>query len=82
LEISIIKNKEPVELSKVKFIHSLNCNLRFELGLLDIGIDPSSENKFVILLTIEGYKNMVGYMNALVSEENNLAGYLMKPACL
>jgi hypothetical protein len=75
IQTRIIKDQESVELSTLDFIQPVNCNLRFELALNDVGIDDASDNKFVGMFSSEGYESMLNYMSAFVGEENNLAGY-------
>jgi hypothetical protein len=58
----VIDKQEPLEVSALPFIHLLNCSLVFKISAADTGINPSPENKFVCLLSIETYRMMVNYM--------------------
>jgi hypothetical protein len=76
IQSDLISGKGPLDLSVISFIKSINCNLRFEIAEMDYGIDlPIFRNDFVCKLTIQTYKNMVGYMNAFSEQESSLDGY-------
>ena len=75
IQSRIITNNESLDLSTLDFIQTENCNLRFEIGSVDIGIKPSINNKFVCNLTVESYKTMVDYMKVFANKENSLGGY-------
>lgn len=73
---TLINNKEPLDFSNVSFIKPINCNLIFEISQNDYGIDPPSlKNDFVCRLTIDTYRQMLGYMDAFSNEESSLDGY-------
>jgi hypothetical protein len=72
----IVIDQAPLDLSTVAFITSQNCRLKFELDVVDHGIEiPSPGNAFVCRLTLHSYKAMIGYMEVFAGDETDLKGY-------
>ena len=60
IESEIIGEKHEVDLSKINFVQSLNCSLKFKLSEEDIGIKlPTDKKNFICLLTLVRYQTMV-----------------------
>jgi hypothetical protein len=73
---NVIIDQVPFELSTVDFIKSINCSLKFQIDDKDYGIEtPSSGNNFICRLTVQSFKEMIGYMEVFADETNSLGGY-------
>ena len=59
LKETIIKNRQKLDVSKVDFIESRNCNLIFGLFKSDEGILTKDNETFFCILTIEGFNKMI-----------------------
>ena len=73
---NLIIGQVPFNLSAVDFIKSINCSLKFQIDDKDYGIEiPSSGNNFICRLTVQTFKEMIGYMEVFARETNSLDGY-------
>src|ERR1044072_2272261 len=60
---NVIIGQKPLELSTVDFITSINCSLTFQFDDIDHGIEiPVSGNDFICRLTVQTFRQMIGYM--------------------
>lgn len=75
IRLWIIHKSESVDVSTLPFVQPINCSLLFEISSTDLGIDPSSENRFVCRLSMEGYRRMIGYMSSFSDQKNEMNGF-------
>lgn len=76
IEDSIVKGKKRLDLSKVDFIESRNCNLILGLFESDEGIFSIDEKTFFCALTLEGYINMLKLLEPFCKKETKGYQYL------
>lgn len=69
VELTIIENRQELDLSTVDFIEPRNCNLILRIADEDFGIVKAGRKKFVCDLTIEGYKKMVALLEPFCKRE-------------
>ena len=70
---TIVERKQRLDLSKIDFIESRNCNLILGLFKTDEGILSSDNETFYCALTIDNYLNMLKLMEPFCL--NNTKGY-------
>lgn len=70
---TIVERKQRLDLSKIDFIESRNCNLILGLFKTDEGILSSDNETFYCALTLDNYKNMLKLMEPFCL--NNTKGY-------
>lgn len=75
IQFQLVSKGEYIDVSALPFVQPINCSLFFEISNTDEGIDPSSENKFVCRLSIEGYKRMISYMSIFSNQETEMNGF-------
>ncbi len=75
IQFWLISKGETVDVSSLPFVQPINCRLLFEISSTDLGIDPSSENRFVCQLSIEGYRRMIGYLSAFSDRKSEMNGF-------
>lgn len=75
IQLEVINRNSSLDLSTIKFIEPLNCNLKFTVSIIDLGINASPNNDFICKLTVQSYYAMIGIMEAFVDKENDLGGY-------
>ena len=66
IQATIIEKGKPLDLTKVDFIETINCNLTLRIAEIDVGITTVDKRNFFCDLTISGYENMI---------------YLLEPFC-
>ena len=70
---TIVERKQRLDLSKIDFIESRNCNLIIGLFKTDEGILCSDNKTFYCALTLENYLNMLKLIDPFCL--NNTKGY-------
>ena len=70
---TVVERKQRLDLSKIDFIESRNCNLILGLFKTDEGILSSDNETFYCALTIDNYLNMLQLMEPFCL--NNTKGY-------
>jgi len=70
---TIIERKQRLDLSKIDFIETRNCNLILGLFTTDEGILSSDNKTFYCALTLDNYLNMLQLMEPFCI--NNTKGY-------
>ena len=73
---SIVNRKQKLDLSKVDFIETRNCNLILGLYKTDEGIISVDDNTFYCALTLEGYINMLKLLEPFCKKETKGYQYL------
>jgi len=76
LKETIIKNRQKLDLSKVDFIESRNCNLIFGLFKSDEGILTKDNETFFCILTLEGFNKMIELIEPFCKKESKGYQYL------
>jgi hypothetical protein len=64
-----------IDFSTIPFVNLMNCQLRLEPSVTDIGITKIDNREFVCKLRIEAYKLMIDYIQALINEDGSVSGY-------
>ncbi len=72
----VIDKKESLEISTLHFVKPLNCKLKLEISTEDVGIDLSSERRFVCRLSLNSYINMLSNIRAFCDMNNGMSGYI------
>ena len=72
----IINRKQKLDLSKVDFIETENCNLTLGLFKTDEGIMRNDNKNFVCALTLNGFKNMLKLIEPFCFKEAKSYQYL------
>lgn len=72
----VITKKQKLDLSKIDFIESQNCNLIFGLFKTDEGILTKDNETFFCILTLEGFQNMVKLIEPFCKKEARSYQYL------
>jgi hypothetical protein len=75
IQFWILNKGESIDISALPFVESINCSLLFEVSPKDFGIDFVSDFRFVCRLSHDGYKRMIGYMNAFCDQKSEMSGY-------
>lgn len=70
IQQTIIEKDEPLYLSDINFIKSINCNLTLRIADANLGIITNNNRDFTCDLTIRAYENMI-YLLAPFSKEKN-----------
>ena len=73
---SIVIRKEKLDLSKVDFIKTRNCNLILGIFKTDEGIFSVDDKTFFCALTLEGYKNILKLLEPFCKKETKGFQYL------
>ena len=55
----IIERNNEIELATLDFVESINCNLTLKIGDTDKSILKLDTNRFVYILTVEKYEEMI-----------------------
>jgi hypothetical protein len=76
LKETIIKNRQKLDVSKVDFIESRNCNLIFGLFKSDEGILTKDNETFFCILTLEGFNKMIELIEPFCKKESKGYQYL------
>ncbi|MFT6338409.1 MAG: hypothetical protein ACI86M_001268 [Saprospiraceae bacterium] len=76
IEDSIVNRKRKLDLSKVDFIETRNCNLILFLYETDEGVISDDDKTFYCALTLEGYKNMLKLLEPFCKKETKGHQYL------
>jgi len=66
---TIVTKKQKLDLSKVEFIETRNCNLVLGIYKEDEGILSDNKKTFYCLLTLEGYLNMLKLLEPFCLKE-------------
>ena len=73
----IIEKGERLDLSKLEFIETINCNLVLSISDVDTGILINNENNFICEITTDGYKNMVDLLEPFcIKDSSNIYQWL------
>lgn len=76
VEDVIVNKKQRLDLSKVDFIETDDCNLILGLFKTDEGIMSRDNQNFVCALTLDGFKNMLKLIEPFCSKETKSFQYL------
>ena len=73
----IIEKGERLDLSKLEFIETINCNLVLSISDVNTGILINNENNFICEITTDGYKNMVDLLEPFcIKDSSNIYQWL------
>src|SRR5262245_46270964 len=75
IQFWIVSKGASLEVSTLPFVQPINCSLLFEISATDQGIEVSTENRFVCMLSVEGYKRMIGFIRAFSDQRNEMNGF-------
>jgi len=69
----VIENRNPLDLSELKFIEQINCGLIFHISSEDRGIEKLNGTDFICNLTVKSYENLLGYLAPFC--DDHLSGF-------
>jgi hypothetical protein len=76
IEETIISRKEKLDLSKIDFIETRNCNLILGAFRVDEGILTEDNKNFYCVLTIKSYENMLKLLDPFCKKNTKSHQYL------
>jgi hypothetical protein len=76
IEETIISRKEKLDLSKIDFIETRNCNLILGAFRVDEGILTEDNKTFYCVLTIKSYENMLKLLDPFCKKNTKSHQYL------
>ena len=71
IQQTIIEKGQSIDLTKLEFIETINCQLTLRIAYADIGITASDRNEFVCDLSICGYENMISLIEPFCSKASD-----------
>lgn len=71
IQHTIIEKGQSLDLTKLGFIETINCNLTLRLSDNSLGISTHDKTNFTCDLTIKEYKDMINLLEPFCVEDSN-----------